>query len=204
LFLLRPLVDSIMGKQIAMRIDQFDVLPLPADRVLFLGDSITQAGNWDEFFPEYATLERGIAGDTVAGVHDRLKSAINKPAAISLLIGTNDLARGGKNAKPPAIIARIEQLVAAIRQLAPDVPLVINSVMPRSARYAKRIHVLNEGIATIAKDAGATFVDTWPALVDDAGTAIRSEFSLDALHLNGVGYQAWVDALRPHLAAAIA
>jgi lysophospholipase L1-like esterase len=44
----------------------------------------------------------------------------------------------------------------------------------------------------------AVYVDLWPALVGP-DRALRKDATSDALHLNGNGYQIWVDLLRPHL-----
>src|SRR5688572_21668304 len=67
--------------------------------IVFLGDSITQGwhDNFDNSFPELRTANRGISGDTTRGVLLRLQEdvlALN-PAAVVLLIGTNDLDEPG-------------------------------------------------------------------------------------------------------------
>jgi lysophospholipase L1-like esterase len=192
--LLRPLLRRHMD----MRRNQFDVLPLPDGRVLFLGDSITEGGNWNEWFPRCPTLNRGVGGDTVEGVRGRLGTAVNRPAAISLLVGTNDL---NGRANVAAIAAQFEELVHQIRTLAPDSPLIVNSVMPRGRRWASRIHELNQRYAVTAREVDAGYVDLWPALAD--GDALRAAYTRDGIHLNGHGYQAWVDVLRPRLDAAL-
>src|SRR5215204_5079630 len=76
-----------------------------ADRVqqdqkalVFLGDSITQGwgDNIGNSLPGVKVANRGISGDTTRGVLIRLQEdvlALN-PAAVVLLIGTNDLEEG--------------------------------------------------------------------------------------------------------------
>lgn len=179
--------------------DRFVGLPLPAANVVFLGDSITEAGNWPEWFPRYPVLNRGISGDTLEGVRARLATAIHRPAAISLLIGTNDLNGQGRTAKVAGIAAQFADLVAEIRALAPGAPLIVNSVMPRTRRWARRIHELNSRYAEIAGD---SYLDLWPALAD--GNALRKSCTGDGLHLNAQGYRAWVEVLRPRLEAVLA
>jgi lysophospholipase L1-like esterase len=199
--MLARLLRSLVRRHIDMRRNQFDVLPLPEQRVLFLGDSITEAGNWNEWFPRYPTLNRGIGGDTVEGLRSRLGAALNRPAAISLLIGTNDLHGRRRTAKVADIAARFEELVHQIRTLTPDSPLIVNSVMPRDRRWASRIHELNARYAATVRDVDATYIDLWPALAD--GDALRAAYTRDGIHLNGHGYQAWVDVLRPRLEAVL-
>ena len=180
------------------RREQFAALPPPPGHVLFLGDSITEGAEWAEWFPELPTLNRGINGDTVAGVRSRLGTAINAPAAISLLIGTNDIGGLGQSSDPDRIAAATHDLVRSIAEAAPGIPVVFTGVMPRSASFARRIQRLNALTRGMAKAEGLTYVDVWAALADERGE-IRRAFSHDRLHLNGEGYRVWADALRPHL-----
>jgi lysophospholipase L1-like esterase len=191
-----------MRRHIEARRDLFEIMPLPEGRVVFLGDSITEGGQWNEWIPQYPTVNRGIVGDTVEGVSTRLATAVNRPAAISLLIGTNDLNGQGRTKSVTGIAAQFEGLARDIRALAPETPLIVNSVMPRSRKYATRIHELNGLYAKTARDLGATYLDLWPALAE--GDALRAAYTRDDLHLNGHGYQAWVDVLRPCLEAELA
>jgi lysophospholipase L1-like esterase len=197
--ILVPALRPLMASAQAGRRSQFEALPSLADRVLFLGDSITEQGMWAEWFPELRTLNRGVGGDPICGVLARLDTAINEPRAISLLIGTNDLHGAGKSSAVVAIAAQMRELVDGIRRMAPSAPLFINSVLPRSTLFRDRIQSLNEAYLQIAVDAGATYVDVWPALAGPDG-AIRRDLTSDGLHLRGAGYRAWTDVLRPHLA----
>ncbi|MEH0417943.1 hypothetical protein [Streptomyces sp. B21-083] len=47
--------------------------------------------------------------------------------------------------------------------------------------------------------ADARYVDLWPVLADHRG-GLRSLYTHDDLHLNGPGYRAWGQTLRPLLA----
>lgn len=196
-----PLVRRMLWPAKAMRRAQFEALPLPAGRVLFLGDSITEQGLWHEWFPELPTLNRGISGDTVHEVLARLDSAVNEPTAISLLVGTNDLSGLGRSRDVVVVAAEFRDLIAELRHRAPDARLVVNSVMPRKATFADAVRALNHEYVAIAREAGATWLDLWPVLSDGAGS-LRAQFTGDSLHLNGAGYAAWVEVLRPLLTSA--
>lgn len=193
-----PLFRGLLTTTQVARRSQFKALPANPHRVLFLGDSITELGIWDEWFPELATLNRGIGGETVAEVLARLDTAIMAPRAISLLVGTNDLGGLGRSRKVEDIAPQMRTLVAEIRRLAPDTPLFINSVLPRSESYRDRIRALNGHYQQLASEFGATYLDIWPGLADANG-ALRAEFTIDGLHLTGAGYKVWTDLLRPHL-----
>jgi lysophospholipase L1-like esterase len=184
----------------ATRRTQFEALPPARDAVVFLGDSITHHGLWESWFPELRTANRGIRSETVRQVTDRLGSAIDHSAAVSVLIGTNDLAGLADTTDVAVIGARFHDLVARINEMAPNTAVLVNSVMPRQQKYADAIERLNDHYRTIAERTESTFLDLWPALATPQRT-LRPEFTLDGLHLTGAGYQAWTDVLRPHLAA---
>ena len=191
--LLRPLVRPLARRRRA----QFEAAPLARGRVVFLGDSITEGGFWDAWFPELPTLNRGIGGDTTEDILDRLESAIHDPAAVSLLIGTNDLHGPRRLRDPDGIAARLREILRRIQASAPGTPVLLNSVLPRTAWFAPRLQALNERYRRMATELDVRYVDLWPALAD--GDALRKELTQDNLHLTPAGYRAWSDVLRPHL-----
>lgn len=172
--------------------------------VVFLGDSITQ-GWGDELarhVPGLKVANRGISGDTTRGVLIRLNEDVLalEPAAVVLLIGTNDLE---EQAEPETIAANLKLILAALKSHNPKMPVVLCQVFPSSEtkrRPADRIRKINELYAAAVKgDAQVTFLETWPLFADADGNAKSGEFP-DLLHPNGAGYAKWAAALRPILA----
>lgn len=182
-----------------------------ADRgaVVFLGDSITQGWGDDlgGSFPGLKAANRGISGDTTRGLLIRLADdvlALN-PAAVVLLIGTNDLE---EKAEPETIVANLKLILAAIREHGlktrnAPLPVVLCQVFPSSAtkaRPAAAIRRINELYAAAVKgDSAVTLVETWPLFANAEGDAKPAEFP-DLLHPNRAGYLKWAAAIRPILA----
>ncbi|HWS52055.1 MAG TPA: GDSL-type esterase/lipase family protein [Microbacterium sp.] len=179
-----------------MKASQFEQLPLRGGEIVFLGDSITEGGAWTEWYPGRPVINRGIGGDTTDGLLARIDTAVQDPSQVFLMIGTNDLAL---RRRPEDTSANAERIVRAIRSRAPEAALFVNSVLPRRPKYRARIEALNRRWDELASRHRATYLDLWPAFSDGRG-ALRSEFTLDGLHLNGDGYRTWVDLLRPHIA----
>jgi lysophospholipase L1-like esterase len=198
--IVRRIARTLLGRLGDSRRSQFESLPAPRGAVVFLGDSITHQGLWESWFPELPTANRGISGEVVDQVAARLDSSIDHPAAVSILIGTNDIGGNGGAIDVDTIGARFDALVTRIRELAPDAFLLVNSVMPRQPEYADQIHRLNDIYRLVADRTAAAYLDLWPALATPE-RSLRPEFTLDGLHLNGAGYRVWTDSLRPHLAA---
>ena len=75
------------------RCSDFNESPIGFDKIVFLGDSITEAGeDWNKYFNTQNIVNRGISGDTTEGVLARLSEiCYYKPLAVFLLIGINDI-----------------------------------------------------------------------------------------------------------------
>lgn len=169
--------------------------------VVFLGDSITQGwgGGLGAAFPGIKVANRGISGDTTRGVLLRVQEdvlALN-PAAVVVLIGTNDLEEG---ATPEVAASNLKLILAALEKHDERMPIVLCQVFPSSAtkkRPADQIKAMNDLYRAVVKnDPRITYLETWPLFADAAGDAIPGEFP-DLLHPNEAGYAKWAAALRP-------
>ena len=169
--------------------------------VVFLGDSITQGwgGGLGAAFPGVKVANRGISGDTTRGVLLRLQPDVLAldPAAVVLLIGTNDLEEG---ATPEIVASNLELIVAGIEKHGGRIPIVLCQVFPSSAtqkRSADQIKATNALYrAAVKNDPQVIYLETWPVFADANGDATLEEFP-DLLHPNEVGYAKWAAALRP-------
>jgi lysophospholipase L1-like esterase len=165
---------------------------------VFVGDSITAGGRWDEWFPGDGTRNLGIGGDTTDAVIGRLDDIIAlHPDTVVLLIGTNDLAwrRSAEH-----IVRNIETILVTLRRELPDSQLLVQSVMPREAAYADTIKDVNRHLWQFASTVRAQYLDLWPALAT-SDDSIDPRYSDDSLHLNENGYQVWLSELRGALEA---
>lgn len=87
-------------------------MPNDTSEIIFLGDSIIDFCNWHELFGKYNIKNRGISGDIINGVIDRLEEIVEtKPKKIFLMIGTNDL---GKKISVDNILSEYQKLVNLI------------------------------------------------------------------------------------------
>lgn len=195
---------KVMRPSQVSRASQFAHFSAPDGQVVMLGDSITELGLWQEWFAGTPVLNRGIGGETSADLLRRLDTAIGRPAAVFLLIGTNDLTLGVSLRE---VVSNVRALLAEIERRAPATRVVVQSVMPRTPRYRDDLHRLNRAYQALVAEADdhTEYLDLWPALADENGR-LREELTEEGvrIHLNGAGYAAWVDVLRPHVARAFA
>lgn len=171
--------------------------------VVFLGDSITQG--WTDLstaFPGVKTANRGISGDTTRGMLIRLEEDVLdlNPAAVVMLMGTNDLA---DEASAEVIAGNVKLILDRLKDHNPEMPVVLCQVFPSSPekkRAVEDIQEINRQLAAVAKgDSRITVVDTWALFANEEGNAKIEEFP-DLLHPNEIGYSKWAAGLRPVLA----
>lgn len=164
--------------------------------VVFLGDSLVEMGEWSEWLPG-RVYNRGVGGDSVRGVLDRLASVTAmRPAAIVLLIGTNDLGHPAEY-----IVSRIGVIVSRVQSESPGTMLYLTSLPPTGPdnwRSAERIHEVNTGLADLCDGNRVVLVDLHRA-VEDSNGMLRADYTFDGLHLNGEAYKAWIAAIGQHV-----
>jgi lysophospholipase L1-like esterase len=176
-------------------------------RVVFMGDSITDGWRLAEYFPGKPYVNRGIGGQTTPQMVVRMfEDVINlKPAAMIVLAGTNDIARN----TGPETIEMVEENFMAMTELAQahGIKVILCALTPVSDYGPRRmtegrppsdILKLNAWIKEYAAKSHAVYADYFAALADDKGM-LKEGFSKDGLHPNDKGYE----LLAPVASAAI-
>lgn len=165
------------------------------EKLLFLGDSLTQEGDWASWFPDEDVVNLGVGGDTTADVQARLDAVVAEdPDSIVLLIGTNDFAT---RRSVEQVVRAVETILVDLRRLLPGVRLLLQSITPRTPEFTDRIQDANRHLRQFAATVRAQYLDLWPALAD--GDHLAEAYTEDGLHLTAAGYEAWVGELRPGL-----
>jgi len=177
------------------RLQYFESLPRTKKAIVFLGNSLTEAGRWNDILPGRPVINRGISGDISFGVVARLDEVLShKPAKVFLMIGVNDLKR---NVPTGHIIENYKRIVARIRKDSPKTEIYLNSVLPvnpdiliESFHAVKNadIAVLNEALEALASEnKKTTFVDLHPVVADERGY-LREAITPDGIHLEVAAY----------------
>jgi lysophospholipase L1-like esterase len=168
-------------------------LPAPApgeQRVVFMGDSITQGWNLNDSFPGKPYVNRGISGQTTPQMLVRFRQDVVElhPAAVILLGGTNDLAGN----TGPMTLEQTENNLSSMADIAAanHIRVILCSVTPSvdfpwypGLQPAPKIAALNQWIKDYAAQKGYIYVDYYSALVDTRG-GLPSNLSHDGVHPN--------------------
>lgn len=187
------------------RASLFDVLPVDSTAIVMLGNSLTNGAEWHELFNDHRVVNRGITGDIVQGVKDRLAPVVQgHPDKIFLIIGANDISH---HLTADSIAGAIVDLVRTIRKESPRTRLYVESVLPINNSFGRYknmkdkepvIKEINTIIAPLVQQEGATWLDITP-LFSDADGNLDARYTNDGLHLLGPGYIVWRDFLAPYV-----
>ncbi|HEY0041529.1 MAG TPA: GDSL-type esterase/lipase family protein, partial [Flavisolibacter sp.] len=113
----------------------FRLLPDTKGEIIFLGNSITDIGEWTEIWQNLNVKNRGISGDNTFGVLARLDEVTSsKPAKIFIMIGINDIAKGTPDS---AIIANHKKMYERIRSVSPKTKIYVQSILPTNADFTE-------------------------------------------------------------------
>ena len=172
-----------------------------ANRVVFLGDSITDFWDLQEFFPDRPYVNRGIGGQKTSQMVLRFhQDVVNlNPSAVVILAGINDIGAG-------VAVEQIEDNYAAMAEMARanHIRVFWGSVLPveksRRAFPPEKIMALNQWLQSYCRNSGATYVDYWNRLADSNGFLLDN-LSTDGVHLNPDGYSVMRSALSAELLA---
>lgn len=191
------LPDSLFTTYWHQRATLFRSLPQTEGDIIFLGDSITDGGEWDELFGDSHCKNRGISGDITAGVLKRLDEIVKrKPKKIFLLIGINDLSR---NISQDSVLKNILLIADAVKKYSPVTKLYVQSILPVNDSFRKfnghvdkgdNVRWVNEQLKANEGSYIYTFINLHKYFANDSGK-LDKKYSNDGLHLTGAGYRWW-------------
>lgn len=166
------------------------------DDIVFVGNSITNGGEWHELLDNRHIRNRGISGDVSQGVLDRL-DPITKgcPSKIFILIGINDIAQ---DIPLDSINMNIRKIIRKIKRDSPQTKIYLQSVLPVNPDFGMfvghmkpdSILALNEKIESLTIDLNVTYIDLYAHFADEENK-LNKNFTNDGLHLLGEGYVFW-------------
>lgn len=186
------------------RVNLFKSEPIVKNKIVFLGNSITEFGNWQELLHTKNVINRGIAGDNTFGVLKRLNEITERePNKLFLKIGINDISQ---NIPSDVILKNINAIIVQLKEQSPKTKIFIHSILPTNKNtkntfpdaYNKNsvVTLVNSNLKKIADKHKATYIDI-NSIFSDVNGELNTKYSdEDGLHLNNLGYQTWVKFLK--------
>jgi acyl-CoA thioesterase I len=207
-----PGLDQYRASRIAIYTDDFGELkryreadaalgPPKAgeNRVVFLGDSITDYWKLADYFPGKPYVNRGIDGQTTPQMLVRFRQDVIDlhPKVLIVLAGTNDVAGVTGRTRDEDIEANYASMAELARMH--GVRVILASLLPANnyseaakenytLRPRERILALNRWLRGYCANKGLVYLDYFSSMVDDKGM-LRRELSDEGLHPNAAGYK---------------
>ena len=206
------------------RISEFKENPIGQNKVVFLGNSITN-GLRRHFskFNRSDLVNRGIDGDISLGILERLDELIYyKPKAVFILIGLNDFFNDltkMPEVTPKFVSKNIIKAANKIKRGTPKTKIYLQTILPiNTQQYQNKLKKdtgnsyywlnpsfkinINEQILKtneiLRNNKVFRVIDLHPLFIDK-NTIMSEKYSTDGVHLNDLGYQKWIDAINPTL-----
>jgi lysophospholipase L1-like esterase len=188
----------------AKRVALFKSEPVKKGRIILLGNSITEFGDWKKLLNDSTVVNRGIAGDNTFGVLDRLNDVIvRKPTKLFIKLGINDIAQ---NIPVDIIVKNMMTIVERVKKQSPGTQIYVHSILPTNDNVKNEYpdafnkndvaNLVNERIKQRATEKGFIYIDLSKELKDQQGKLDVKYADADGLHLNPAGYQVWVRLLK--------
>lgn len=183
------------------RVAYFRQLPVVTGGTMFIGNSITQGGDWAELLGNGAVQNRGISGDISYGILARLNDVVRQsPKRVFIMIGVNDIGRG---IPLELTLANYRNIIKRLKDLR-EVKIYVQSVLPINPELINRkyftgtnaqIRTMNDSIRDLCKEQHVDYIDLYSVLGNAKGE-MPAEYTYDGLHLSGKGYLKWVRYLK--------
>lgn len=183
---------------------QFEILPKSNDSIIFLGDSLTDEGEWVELLGNNNIVNRGISGDTTRRILNRLDAIIEtKPKQIFLMVGINDFVNEKKSIEE--VLSKYKVILEELQKQIPQTEVFIQSVLPVNNNFTyflednQKVIQFNLKLQELAKEFNYQYIDVFSYLADSENQ-LDVKYTTDGVHLNGKAYLIWKEAVEKYVA----
>lgn len=187
------------------RASLFELLPVDTNTIVMLGNSLTHGCEWHELLGMPNVVNRGINGDIVQGIKERIEPVLaGHPAKIFLMSGANDVSH---HLTADSIAGAIEDLIIYIKEKTPTTKIYLQSMLPINNSFNRYknmagkeqvIRDINARLEPMTKRQGITWINLYTHFTDADGN-LRQDLTNDGLHLLGPGYLIWRDQILPYI-----
>jgi lysophospholipase L1-like esterase len=175
------------------RNEYLESLTIDSNSVIFMGDSHIQLCNLNEHFHDVNISNRGIIGDNVNGLKNRIVNVLeSSPKKLIIEIGINDIIDGYRIKD---IQHQFSVLFDSIKRNVTSTQVYFISIIPsdrtilnRESSALKEVIRMNKWLEKSCIKNGFHFIDVSPEFLSEEGIN-ASLYHSDRLHLNSLGYQ---------------
>jgi lysophospholipase L1-like esterase len=185
------------------RTTSYEMMPNDTDSIVFVGDSITDFFEWEEYFHNLKIKNRGVSGDMLQDIYNRLPEIMRlKPKKIFLMAGINNV-----KVLDPSVVKIYELIIRKIKSELPQTQIYIQSVLPVNNHLFcrtggkkvnnKAVIELNKALFSLSKKYFCKYINLY-LMFSDKGE-LNTKYTFDGIHLNGQGFLVWVNAIKQYV-----
>jgi len=193
--------SSYLTTYYEQKVSMFKLLPDTKGEIIFLGNSITDIGEWAEIWNNIQVKNRGVSSDNTFGVLARLDEVLSsRPAKIFIMIGINDIS---KDIPDTVIIKNYRKIIDRVAKESPSTQLFVQSILPVNKAFTdfkrhqykdEHIILINTQLQAYCNEKNIRFVNLYPHFLDK-NNQLSKQYTNDGLHLNGNGFMNWKSIL---------
>jgi lysophospholipase L1-like esterase len=149
-----------------------------------------------ELFPGYPVKNRGICGEMIMRVEERVPDLVKgNSKKIFFRLGMVDILHAIDQEK---LIASYQHMLKAVTSASPDTMIYVMGLQPAARKFAianPRVIDLNKKMQEFcAGQERMQFVDLFDLFLGADGK-LRTELTMDGVHINAAGYAIWKSEL---------
>lgn len=179
------------------RVSIFNSLPKLDKSVVFLGNSLCNNAQWSELIPVvHNVINRGISGDVVEGVYNRLDDIEEqKPILLFVMTGLNNFINDSTTTAL-SVWKTYEKIIKKVKEDMPTAQFCVLSTIPVSpiSKFYNginpKVYELNKLLLAGSKTYNYVYMDIAEKLSDENGD-LDAKYTYDGIHLNSDGYFVW-------------
>lgn len=180
------------------------------ENVVFLGDSLFDRYDLEEYYPDNKVVNSGIDGNTTRNILDDMTNRVYRynPSKVFILIGTNDL---HKDKSVDEISDNLREIVTKIKKNRKYSDIYVLSLLPINDseedkidhgivgnRSNEDIKKINVEYKKICKEEKVNYIDAFEKLVDEDGN-LDIDYTKEGLHLSDEGYEVLTNCINKYL-----
>lgn len=186
------------------------VVNMTDENIVFLGDSITERYDLDDYYKNVHQVNSGFSGHRTDDILDNMYERVYRynPTKVFLLIGTNDIQMEETN---DYIYENIIEIVKEIKKERPHTKIYVESLYPINnsddekidkkmvgIRSNEDINEINDRLKKYCNKYGFTYIDINTKLRNKDGL-LELDYTKDGLHLNDEGYKKVTSILNKYI-----
>ncbi len=172
--------------------------------IIMLGNSLIRHAKWDSLLNRKDVINRGISGDNLKCICERLAYLKNYTAKIVFVEGgINDIP--GNNVD--TLFNYYQQIINFwwTEKKIPVINLVLYISPKAGEKFPSRIDYksinttvknLNDKLRTFAIDKKIDFIDLNPLLSDEQTFQLKDQYTTDGVHLTADAYKIWTEQIK--------